>query len=415
MGDWPLRDNLSMGKAIVLASPVFLLLIALEWWWARRVGKAVFGLSDAIASMSLGAISQVTTLFTRALRVGLYGAALAVIGAGAGEASSGAVHFWRSPLGWVLALVFYDLCYYWHHRLSHTVAMLWAAHVVHHSSPHFNLSTALRQTSTGALWGWVFYLPMAFAGVPLDVFAIVALIDLLYQFWVHTELVGRLGWFDRWFCAPSNHRVHHAVNDIYLDKNFGGVFMVWDHLFGSYAAEQSGEPCVYGTRNPLHSVNPVWANLEVYDKLVAQSRKLPHWRDKLAVWFKPPGWVPPSSIATPAAAHASMPATFDLKRARAEQARLPRLSGAHAACAATSFALWLHLSTSVLWFSGTWAFWASGAGAVACTMGFCAVAANVQGQLSMPASATCQLAVFGAWALCCQMLGVPLIQMLLIA
>ncbi len=121
--------------------------------------------------------------------------------------------FWSTWYGVVLALVFYDFCYYWLHRAGHEVAVLWAAHVVHHQSQHYNLSTALRQTSSGALLGWVFYLPMAVAGVPPLIFGIVALIDLLYQFWVHTELVRKLGWFDRVFCSPSNHRVHHAVND----------------------------------------------------------------------------------------------------------------------------------------------------------------------------------------------------------
>ena len=123
------------------------------------------------------------------------------------------------------------------HRAGHRVALFWAAHVVHHQSEDYNLSTALRQTSSGWLVGWIFYLPMAIAGVPPLVFAVVALVDLLYQFWVHTEQVGRLGRFDRWFCAPSNHRVHHAVNDAYLDRNYGGVFMVWDRLFGTYAEE----------------------------------------------------------------------------------------------------------------------------------------------------------------------------------
>ena len=140
-------------------------------------------------------------------------------------------------MDWAIGLVAYDFLYYWHHRAGHRVALFWAAHVVHHQSEDYNLSTALRQTSSGWLVGWIFYLPMAIAGFPPLVFAVVALIDLLYQFWVHTEQVGRLGGFDRWFCAPSNHRVHHAVNDVYLDRNYGGVLLVWDRLFGTYAEE----------------------------------------------------------------------------------------------------------------------------------------------------------------------------------
>jgi hypothetical protein len=117
---------------------------------------------------------------------------------------------------------------------------------------------------------------------------IVALGDLRYQFSVHTEHVGKLGWFDRVFCSPSNHRVHHAVNEGYVDRNYGGVLVVWDRLFGTFQEEH--ERCVYGTRAPLNSWNPLWANLQVYANLCATAWRAPRWRDKLAVWFKPPGW-----------------------------------------------------------------------------------------------------------------------------
>jgi hypothetical protein len=164
--------------------------------------------------------------------------------------------------------------------------------VVHHQSEDYNLSTALRQTGSGWLFGWVFYLPMALLGFPPLVFGTVALIDLLYQFWVHTRQIGRLGWFDRWFCSPSNHRVHHAVNDRYLDRNYGGILMVWDRLFGSFVEEDDLEPIVYGTRKPLRSWNPVTANLEVYAALARDSWRARSWADKVRVWFKPPGWRP---------------------------------------------------------------------------------------------------------------------------
>jgi len=133
---------------------------------------------------------------------------------------------------------------------------------------------------------------MAVAGVPPLVFAVVALIDLLYQYWVHTQQIGRLGWFDRWFCAPSNHRVHHAVNDRYLDRNYGGILIVWDRLFGTFIEEDEAEACVYGTRSPLRSWNPLWANLQVYWELAKDSWHAASWADKLRVWSKPPGWRP---------------------------------------------------------------------------------------------------------------------------
>ena len=277
--------KLSPSQVIVLATPVFLLLIALEYAWGRWRGRNTYRLNDAINSISLGMLSQISAVLTRLFRVGIYTAVFSWVSFWHADA------FWTSPVGWLLALVFYDFCYYWLHRAGHEVAVFWAAHVVHHQSQDYNLSTALRQTSSGALLGWIFYLPMAIAGVPPLVFGVVALVDLLYQYWVHTEHVGKLGWFDRWFCSPSNHRVHHAVNDGYLDRNYGGILIVWDRLFGSFREED--EPCVYGTRAPLQSWDPLWSNLEVYWALAKDSWHARSWGDKLRVWVKPPGWRPP--------------------------------------------------------------------------------------------------------------------------
>ena len=121
-------------------------------------------------------------------------------------------------------------------------------------------------------------------------FVVAALIDLLYQYWIHTEVIGKLGWFDRWFASPSNHRVHHAVNDRYIDRNYGGIFMAWDRLFGTFVDET--ERCVYGTRAPLKSWDPLWANLEVYADLARKSMQCERWSDRIRVWLKPPGWQP---------------------------------------------------------------------------------------------------------------------------
>jgi alkylglycerol monooxygenase len=193
---------------------------------------------------------------------------------------------------WVSGLLLYDFLYYWLHRMGHEVNILWAAHVVHHQSEHYNLSTALRQTSTGGLLGWVFYLPMALLGYPVEVFVAVALIDLLYQFWVHTEQIGKLGWFDRVFCSPSNHRAHHATNDRYLDHNYGGILILWDRLFGTFVEEDDSDRPVYGTRAPLRSWSPLWANAEVYWATAVEARRATRWRDKLQIWFRRPGWRP---------------------------------------------------------------------------------------------------------------------------
>jgi sterol desaturase/sphingolipid hydroxylase (fatty acid hydroxylase superfamily)/uncharacterized membrane protein YhhN len=278
---------MSPSQVIVVATPVFLALIALEfaWGWVRR--RNTYRLSDAVNSISLGMLSEITKVFTRLLRVGIYGAVYATVSLVPPEQAR---EFWTTWYGWLLALLFYDFCYYWLHRAGHECAIFWAAHVVHHQSQDYNLSTALRQTSSGALLGWVFYLPMAMAGVPPLVFGVVALVDLLYQFWVHTEHVPKLGWFDRWFCSPSNHRVHHAVNDGYLDRNYGGILIVWDRLFGSF--QEEGEKCIYGTRSPLNSWDPLWSNAEVYWALARDSWHARNWLDKVRVWFKRPGWRP---------------------------------------------------------------------------------------------------------------------------
>lgn len=277
---------MSPSQIIVLATPVFLLLIALEFavGWAR--GRNTYRLADAVSSISLGMLSQTSAVFTALLRIGLYTLLFEHAALWRNDA------FWTSPAGWLLALLAYDFCYYWNHRLGHEVGVLWAAHVVHHQSQDYNLSTALRQPSSYALLSWLFYVPMALAGVPPLVFVVVGLIDLLYQFWVHTEQVGRLGWFDRWFCSPSNHRVHHAVNDRYLDKNYGGILIVWDRLFGTFEDEDARERCVYGTRGLLNSWDPLWANAQVYAGLAHDSWHARRWADKLRVWLKPPGWRP---------------------------------------------------------------------------------------------------------------------------
>ena len=272
-------------QVIVLVTPVFLLLIALEYAVGRWRSHPGYRLNDALSSIGLGMMSQMVGVLAGVFTLGLYSW----------------VHqhaaIWTLPADslwvWAAALVLYDFLYYWLHRFGHTTALLWAAHAVHHQSEDYNLSTALRQTSSGWLAGWIFYLPMALMGFPPLVFVVVGLVDLLYQFWVHTEQIGRLGWFDRWFCSPSNHRVHHAVNDPYLDRNYGGIWVIWDRLFGTFQDELDREPCVYGTRDALQHWNPLVANWQVYGRLFRKMGQAQRWRDKLRLWWEPAHWQPP--------------------------------------------------------------------------------------------------------------------------
>jgi sterol desaturase/sphingolipid hydroxylase (fatty acid hydroxylase superfamily) len=268
---------------IVYAIPVFMLTIVVEAFIAWRRKKPAYDIPDALTSLHAGVLSRLSEVFVRVVTGGFY------------------IAIWQNyrafdlpatnPLVWIGALLAYDLCYYWNHRLGHEMNIMWAAHVVHHSSEYFNLSTALRQSSTSALFGWMFYLILAVIGIPPQVFAIVALIDLLYQYWVHTELIGRMGILDRIMVTPSNHRVHHGQNDYCIDKNYGGIFIFWDRLFGTFADERAGEKIIYGIRKPLASYNPVWTNLHTYAWLWREMMAAKGWRAKLAVWFAPPtGW-----------------------------------------------------------------------------------------------------------------------------
>ena len=201
-----------------------------------------------------------------------------------------------TPFVWVAAFILYDISYYWMHRCSHEIKFLWATHVVHHHGEEFNLSTALRQTSTDFLFKWIFYTPILFLGIPPEIFVTVAGVNLIYQFWVHTEHIGRLGILDYIFVTPSNHRIHHAQNKEYIDANYGGVFIIWDRMFGTYIAEKPDIKPVYGTATPLSSWNPIWANFQIFSIMVKDTIKTKLWKDKIKVWFAETYWRPEDCI-----------------------------------------------------------------------------------------------------------------------
>jgi hypothetical protein len=226
------------------------------------------------------------------------------------------------------------------------------------------------------LLGWIFYLPMAIAGIPPEVFVVAAVVNLLYQYWIHTEQVGSLGWFDRWFGSPSNHRVHHAVNDRYIDRNYGGITMLWDRLFGTFVEES--ERCVYGTRAPLDSWDPLWANFEVYADLARKSRALPRWRDKLAVWLMPPGWQP--ALADGQAWHKP---GFDVSRVQRYD---PPLGRAAQAFVIVHFVAVLCGATALLWYADQLPFATLAVAALAVLGVLWLIGAVMQGRLA-PAGA----------------------------
>lgn len=276
---------------ISVAVPFFLLAIVIEIAVDRRRGTGYIPLADALGSISAGAMSTATGIFSKVLGFAIFAYALehwAIV---------------RMPeawfdlsisgiLCWLGALLLWDFMYYWKHRLGHERSLFWAAHSVHHQSEEYNLTTALRQTSTDFLIGWTVYVPLFLIGLPLKVFITVGAIDLIYQFWVHTRHIDKLGWLDRVFVTPSNHRVHHAQNEQYIDKNYGGILVVWDRLFGTFKDEDDTDPVVFGVRKPLRSFNPLTANLQVYQYLWFDAKGTQSWRDKVMVWIGRTGWRP---------------------------------------------------------------------------------------------------------------------------
>ncbi|HWW82438.1 MAG TPA: sterol desaturase family protein, partial [Vicinamibacterales bacterium] len=270
-----------MSSPIVVAIPVFLVLIGVEIAVSARRAEPVHRFADTACDLACGIGQQ-------AISVALKGALVA---------GYAAVHefavFRLDPnsLGtWLLAVVGADFTHYWWHRASHRINALWAIHGVHHQSEECNLAVALRQAWFSNATAWVFDLPLALAGVPASVFLAAVVFRTLYQFWVHTRLIGKLGALESVLVTPSHHRVHHAKNVDYLDKNFGATFIVWDRLFGTFAPEV--ESPRYGTLRPYRSWNPLWANVDVWAHLARQARGAVKQADKWRVWFMPPEWQP---------------------------------------------------------------------------------------------------------------------------
>jgi len=267
---------------IALAIPAFFLFIGLELFLARRRGTSVYRLGDALADLGCGIGQRAVLVLAATAVLGLY----ALVYAKARLFTFAPRSLWP----WVIAIVGVELGYYWWHRLSHEVNLLWAVHVVHHQSEDYNLAVALRQAILSPLTVLPFYLPLAVLGVPVLHFAVVEALVTLYQFWIHTELVGRIGPLEALLNTPSHHRVHHAVNPQYLDKNYAGTFIVWDRLFGSFAPER--ERCIYGVSHPLQSFNPAWAQLQPWVALVREVARAPSPGAALRFVFASPGYRP---------------------------------------------------------------------------------------------------------------------------
>ncbi len=266
---------------IALSIPVFFILITVELGYALYKKLDFYRLNDSLSNLSQGIGSQLVGIFLKTITFFGY---LFIY------------EHWRfytfpnTLLTWILLFLGVDFFYYWFHRKSHQINALWAAHIVHHQSEEYNLTVALRQSWFQAGFAWVFYLPLAFAGFEPIMFLTVSAFNTIYQFWIHTRAIGRMGPLEWFLNTPSHHRVHHGSNPKYIDKNHAGTLIIWDRMFGTFQNEE--EEVVYGITKPLASWNPVWANFHYWADLYSSSKRAQGFIDKFKVFIKAPGWFP---------------------------------------------------------------------------------------------------------------------------
>lgn len=268
---------------IVLSIPIFFILIGIELVVERFTDKELYRLPDAIANLSCGITSQLSGLFLKIFAIGIYQVLFERF-----------AFFTLTPnwLYWLALFLLVDLAYYWAHRMSHEINLFWGGHVVHHQSEEYNLSVALRQSSLQVVWTFAFSLPIALLGFDTLHFALISALNTLYQFWIHTETIGKMGWFEYVFNTPSHHRVHHGRNPKYIDKNHAGSLIIWDRMFGTFQPEE--EKPIYGITKPINSWNPVFANVSHYVDMAHDLKRIPTTWDKVRYLFKKPGWLPES-------------------------------------------------------------------------------------------------------------------------
>lgn len=271
-------------NALLYAIPGFMLLIIVELMVDAYQGKRRFRGFDTISSLSSGITNVIKSLLQLIIVLAPYPLMVEYLALFEVEAG-----FWAFALGFVAK----DFAGYWNHRLAHKVNYFWNRHIVHHSSEEFNLACALRQ-SISEIFGFyaLFLIPAALIGIPHEVMAILAPIHLFLQFWYHTQYIGKLGWLEYILVTPSQHRVHHAINPIYLDKNLGQIFTWWDRMFGTFQEELPEEPCVYGVTRPVSTWNPIKINFLHLWLLACDAWRTKSWRDKLRIWIMPTGWRP---------------------------------------------------------------------------------------------------------------------------
>ena len=266
------------------AIPFFLVLIAIEYVFSLLMHKQVNRLFDTISSLSSGITNVIKDVL---------GLSIVIISYSWLVDHLAIYHIQSTVLTYILAFVGIDFAGYWIHRWSHEINVFWNRHIIHHSSEEFNLSCALRQSVSEIFALFTFtYIPMAILGIPAQVVAVVAPIHLFAQFWYHTRLINKMGWIEYILVTPSHHRVHHAINPEYMDKNYSQIFIIWDKLFGTFQPEKEEIPAVYGVTRAVHTWNPWIINYQHLWLLISDAWRTKSLIDKVRIWFMPTGWRP---------------------------------------------------------------------------------------------------------------------------
>jgi alkylglycerol monooxygenase len=272
------------GKILLFAMPVFLALVLFEKWYGWYKGRDTVRQMDMISSLSSG-ITNVTK--------DVLGLSLVIISYEWLADRIAIIHIQPGILVYIIAFIALDFAGYWVHRISHHYNLFWNNHIIHHSSEEFNLACALRQSISSIIKVFaIFLLPAALVGVPANVIAVVAPIQLFAQFWYHTQHINKMGWLEKIIVTPSHHRVHHAINPVYIDKNFSQIFIIWDKMFGTFQEELADVVPVYGITRPVRTWNPIKINFLHLWLLIKDAWNTKKWKDKLRIWLMPTGWRP---------------------------------------------------------------------------------------------------------------------------
>ncbi|WP_413663828.1 sterol desaturase family protein [Microbulbifer sp. CNSA002] len=331
---------------LTFSIPFFLTAMLMEFALDRWKGWGLYRLNDTIGNLSTGILNRIIGLTYKSLFLVIYIPLFTLL-----QPYYQWVGFnWSIDNVWHLALAVlaYDFCYYWKHRICHEVNIFWAEHLVHHQSEDYNLSTALRQSSGGLQLDWIFYLPLLLIGLPAEIVIVAGAIDLIYQFWVHTQKIPKIRWLEWFVITPSNHRVHHAQNAVYVDKNYGGILILWDRLFGTYQQELESEPCLYGVRKPLNTFDPVAANLQHLKRMAIDAWHTKSWWEKFTLWFRSTGYRPTD-------VEKSMPvASTDLTNFKRFN---PEISPGLRNYAFAQHLCYTATTLSLLWFTSVLSFW----------------------------------------------------------